>query len=203
MEPSRTRLPSGTGSASLADSGAYGTPVASALGTGNVNSGFAAGNLCGNETSALGDTVMPIQIEKRRVLIVDDDRSVADTLSVVFSYNGYLARAVYSAEEALAIAPDWRPDLAILDVELPGMDGIVLARVLKATYPNLKLALLSGQPSAWDMLAKVGSPFELMMKPVHPSDLLRTAARLLRPSPREQRDTSTNHRDDTSPRSAA
>src|SRR5580700_10876837 len=128
MEPSRTRLPSGTGSASLADSGAYGTPVASALGTGNVNSGFAAGNLCGNETSALGDTVMPIQIEKRRVLIVDDDRSVADTLSVVFSYNGYLARAVYSAEEALAIAPDWRPDLAVLDVELPGMDGIVLAR---------------------------------------------------------------------------
>jgi DNA-binding response OmpR family regulator len=145
---------------------------------------------------------MPIHMEKRRVLIVDDDRSVADTLSVVFSYNGYLARAAYSAEEALAVAPDWRPDLAILDVELPGMDGIALARVLKATYANLKVALLSGQPSAWDMLTKAGNPFELMMKPVHPSELLRTASRLLRPPSRE-RDTATDDRDGSSPRSAA
>jgi DNA-binding response OmpR family regulator len=133
--------------------------------------------------------------DKRRVLIVDDNRSVADTLVVVFSFNGYLARAAYSAEQAMSIAAELRPDLAVVDVFLRGIDGIVLATGLRATYPNLKIVLLSGQPAAFDMVARVGNPFELMMKPVHPSDMLRTAARLLRTAVRDE--------SDDAPRSAA
>lgn len=131
---------------------------------------------------------MAIPGDKRRVLIVDDNRSVADTLVVVFSFNGYLARAAYSAEEALVIAPELRPDLAVVDVFLPGIDGILLAMGLRATYPNLKIVMLSGQPAAFEMLARVGNPFELMIKPVHPAEMLRTAARLLRTSVRDQPD---------------
>jgi DNA-binding response OmpR family regulator len=132
---------------------------------------------------------------KGRVLIVDDNRSVADTLVVVFSFNGYLARAAYSAEEAMRIAPELRPDLAVVDVFLPRIGGISLAMGLRAAYPNLKILLLSGQPASFDMLARVGNPFELMMKPVHPAEMLRTAARLLRASVRDE--------PDDAPRSAA
>jgi hypothetical protein len=59
----------------------------------------------------------------------------------------------------------------------------------------LKIVMLSGQPASYDLLARVGNPFELMMKPVHPAEMLRTAARLLR--------TSVGDQQDDAPRSAA
>lgn len=117
--------------------------------------------------------------EKRRILIVDDERTVADTLAVVFSFNGYMARAVYSAEEALAVAPEWRPDLAIVDVYLPGMNGIDLAAALRARYWGLRVVLLSGLPNAYEAVRASGHSFEVLIKPVHPADMLRMAARTL------------------------
>ena len=65
-----------------------------------------------------------------RVLIVDDERTIADTLVLIFSANGYETRASYSAEQALEIIADWLPDLAILDVVLPKMNGVDLAILL-------------------------------------------------------------------------
>ena len=124
-------------------------------------------------------------IAKRRVLIVDDERAVADTLAVVFSFNGYVARAVYSAEEALAMVADYRPELAIIDVYLPGMNGINLATLLIAGDFNLRVFLFSGQPGAMDLIAAAGHSFELLVKPVHPSEILSMAARLLNASPED------------------
>jgi DNA-binding NtrC family response regulator len=120
--------------------------------------------------------------EKRRILIVDDERTVADTLAVVFSFNGYVARAAYSAEEALAVAPEWRPDLAIIDVYLPAMNGIDLAASLRGRYWGLRVVLFSGQSNAFEAVRAAGHSFDVLIKPVHPSEMLRMASRMLGPS---------------------
>jgi CheY-like chemotaxis protein len=115
------------------------------------------------------------------VLIVDDERVVADTLGIVFSKAGYDARAAYSAEEALALIPVWTPQLAIIDVYLPGMNGIDLAIRLKAEYPQCRISLFSGDPGTGDLLAASGQPFEVTAKPVSPSEMLAIASQLLDP----------------------
>jgi DNA-binding response OmpR family regulator len=117
--------------------------------------------------------------EKKRILIVDDERMIADTLSVVFSFNGYLARAAYSSEQALATAPEWRPDLAIIDMYLPGINGVELAAALRTRYWGMRIVLFSGRPDAADVVRAAGHSFEVLIKPVHPSEMLRTAARML------------------------
>jgi CheY-like chemotaxis protein len=68
-----------------------------------------------------------ISAGKKRVLIVDDEHIIADTLVAIFSGAGYESRAAYSAEGALGLIPSWPPQLAIVDVILPGMNGIDFA----------------------------------------------------------------------------
>ena len=128
---------------------------------------------------------MSRSIESKRVLVVDDERLIADTFSIIFSKEGYEARAVYSAEQALELIPDWLPNLAIIDVHLPGMNGLDLAVRLKAEYPNCRLCLFSGHPSTSEMLDlahKNGHSFDILAKPVPPSEVLVQASHLLHPS---------------------
>ena len=65
-----------------------------------------------------------------RVLIVDDEL-VCDTLLAVFTNSGYEARTAISAESAIEVVAQWEPHLALLDVDLPQMNGIDLAVALK------------------------------------------------------------------------
>jgi DNA-binding NtrC family response regulator len=129
---------------------------------------------------APGEAVM-VGMEKRRVLIVDDESMIADTLVTIFSLSGYEARAAYSAEHALALVELWEPELAIVDVYLPGMNGIDLAMLLELHFPGIKISLFSGQPGAQELLAAAGRNFEIMAKPVPPGDMLEAASRLLPP----------------------
>ena len=108
---------------------------------------------------------MSSPIEPKRVLFVDDERVIADTLAIIFSSQGYVTRAVYSAEQALELISYWLPDLAIIDVLLPGMNGIDLAIQLKAEYPDCRLSLFSGQALTGDLLELArqnGHSFEIL-----------------------------------------
>jgi len=128
---------------------------------------------------------MSSSTEQKRVLIVDDERLIADTLATIFSNKGYEARAVYSAEQALELISDWLPGLAIIDVQLPGMNGIDFAIRLRAEYPDCKLSLFSGQASTSDLLELArqnGHSFEVLAKPVPPDDFLSQASQLLYPN---------------------
>jgi CheY-like chemotaxis protein len=118
---------------------------------------------------------MPDSTRSIRVLIVDDEEIIASTLQKVFALKGYEAVAVHSAEAALALLPDWLPDVAILDVCLPGMNGIDLAIRLKAEYPTCQLALISGDATTADLLleaSSAGHTLDVLAKPIHPSVLL-------------------------------
>ncbi len=116
-----------------------------------------------------------------KVLVVDDGPVVADTLVLIFKGAGYEARAASSAEEALELIAEWRPDLAILDVVLPKMNGIDLAVLLRAKCPNCRIVLSSGHPDTADLLAQAktsGHAFEVVAKPAHPTALLSLAAQI-------------------------
>lgn len=125
---------------------------------------------------------MPGAVGARRILIVDDEPTIADTLALIFAASGYDSRTAYSAEQALETLEDWRPDLAIIDVVLPGMNGIEFAIFLKASYKNCQFLLFSGQPGTSGLLEeakKKGHLFEILAKPLHPTFMLATVADML------------------------
>lgn len=120
--------------------------------------------------------------QKKRVLIVDDESVIADSLAIIFSNEGYETRAVYSAEQALQLFSEWVANLAIIDVRLPGMNGIDLAIRLKEQYPECKVALFAGQAATSDLTAsarQIGHSLDVLEKPIHPTALLLLASRLL------------------------
>src|SRR6202790_5081940 len=130
------------------------------------------------EKVRLGGT-MPAIAGARKILIIDDEPTIADTLAVIFSSSGYESRAVYSAEQALEMLEEWHPDLAIIDVVLPGMNGIEFAIFLKASYPDVHFLLFSGQPGTGSLLdeaKKKGHLFEILAKPLLPTFMLATVA---------------------------
>ena len=120
--------------------------------------------------------------EERRILLVEDEKVVADTLGKILSSNGYDTRVVYSAEAAITAIARWSPHLAILDVMLPKMNGIELAVALKKRFAGCHVLLFSGQPAVEGMMQKArseGHEFEILAKPIHPTVMLDTISNLL------------------------
>jgi DNA-binding NtrC family response regulator len=115
-------------------------------------------------------------MRKRLVLVVDDERVIADTLSVILTRSGFSVITAYEAESALELAAARKPDLLLSDVMMgPGMDGTQLAIQMAKTLPNCKVLLFSGHAATLDLLVQargLGYDFTLMSKPVHPADLL-------------------------------
>jgi len=129
---------------------------------------------------------MPPVLNARKIMVVDDERTIADTLALIFSSNGYDARSAYSAETALEMLEEWRPDVAIIDVVLPGMNGIEFAIFVKASYPDIHFLLFSGQPGTGGLLEEAknkGHLFDILAKPLHPSLMLATVASMLSSPP--------------------
>lgn len=115
------------------------------------------------------------QPSKRRVLVVDDERVIADTLAIILNQNGFEAAAVYTGLAAVDRARSTRPDLVISDVIMPDMNGIEAAIQIRQLVPGCKILLFSGQAATADLLEKAraqGHEFEILAKPVHPQDLL-------------------------------
>jgi DNA-binding NtrC family response regulator len=122
------------------------------------------------------------QLVSRKILIVDDEAAVADSLQLILASRGYETRAVYSAEQAIEVLAQWQPELAIIDVMLPQMNGIELAGILKSNYPACRSLLISGHPGTGALLNDArenGSLFEILAKPLHPTFILETVSNLL------------------------
>jgi two-component system CheB/CheR fusion protein len=66
-----------------------------------------------------------------KVLVVDDNRDAADSLSLLLGLEGHEARTAYSGAAALDLAREQRPDVILLDLGMPGMDGYEVARALR------------------------------------------------------------------------
>jgi CheY-like chemotaxis protein len=123
---------------------------------------------------------------ERIVLVVDDERVIADTLSVILSRSGFTVMTAYDGETALDLAEIAPPDLLLSDVMMgPGMDGTELAIQMVTSFPECKVLLFSGHAATVDLLAKArrsGYDFTLLNKPVYPADLLARIAESFTPA---------------------
>jgi CheY-like chemotaxis protein len=118
---------------------------------------------------------MPEKQVRPKVLVVDDEQVIANTLAMILNQSGFEARAVYSGEKAVELASTWQPDMLITDVIMADLNGIDAAIRIRALLPNIKILLFSGQAATADLLEKArekGYEFEILAKPVHPQDLL-------------------------------
>jgi len=90
--------------------------------------------------------------------------------------HGFQARPVYSGEEALELAPEFKPDMLITDVSMdPGLNGIETAIRIREILPSIKILLFSGVATTANLLDKArseGHDFEILAKPIHPQELL-------------------------------
>ena len=119
----------------------------------------------------------------QRILVVDDDRLVADTLTWVFQKNGYDARPAYTAEDALQHAREFQPNLMLCDITLPGRDGLTLVRDITREFPACRIIVLTGFHSnlnpVREQAAKLSHPLGVLTKPCQPVELLRQANAML------------------------
>jgi DNA-binding NtrC family response regulator len=114
-------------------------------------------------------------ILKNRVLIVDDEHVIADTLVLILNQSGFQARAAYSGEMAVEIALSMQPDVVISDVAMAGMNGIDASILISASIPQCRIILFSGQSTTTNLYYRAksqGHNFEILAKPVHPRVLL-------------------------------
>jgi signal transduction histidine kinase len=105
----------------------------------------------------------------RRILVVDDNRDAADTLSVLLVSDGHDVRTAFDGEEALKVAREFRPDLAVVDIGLPKRNGYEVAEELRRTHApgELTLVALTGWGQAEDKARSQKAGFDHhLTKPV-------------------------------------
>jgi len=82
-------------------------------------------------------------ITKGKILVVDDETAMLETLSGFFSNRGYQMMTAASAEAALKLIAEEQPALALIDIKLPGMNGIELLKKVKQDYPGVKTFIIT------------------------------------------------------------
>jgi len=110
------------------------------------------------------------------VLVVEDEEPQRSAVADWLRYAGQIAEVAASAEEALTMIPRLRPDLVLMDVGLPGMDGIHAVREIQARWPETRCALMTDWSRAERRAAELQPLQEagaaLLIKPMLPEDLL-------------------------------
>ena len=111
---------------------------------------FAASPKGSARSGSLPARKAPRDLERPRVLVLDDDEKIRATLRRAFLYGGYDVSLASTGEEALEKAFEATPDLAVLDVMLPGIDGLEVCRRLREDRPDLPIILLTARDSVED-----------------------------------------------------
>ena len=115
----------------------------------------------------------------RRVLIVDDNEDSANSLAMVLKLSGHETDSVYTATDALARAAAFKPDVVLLDIGLPGMDGYELAQKIRELpgLRNIRLVAVTGYGRTDDRLRARDAGFDdHLTKPVELAVLDRALA---------------------------
>ena len=117
---------------------------------------------------------------KGRILIVDDELVVRDSLGKWFSSEGYQAKPVASAREALEAIQQVEYDIALIDIKMPGMDGMELQNRLREADPDLTVLIMTGYASVETAVqALKRGAYDYITKPVDPDELSHLVAKAL------------------------
>jgi two-component system, OmpR family, response regulator MtrA len=114
-----------------------------------------------------------------RILVVDDDSSLAEMLTIVLRSEGFEPRICTNGDEALSTFRDFRPDLVLLDLMLPGKDGVAVCRELRAES-GVPIIMLTAKNDTVDVVVGLESGADdYVVKPFKPKELVaRVRARL-------------------------
>ena len=119
-----------------------------------------------------------------RILVVDDNSDAADMLAILLEQLGHTISVAHDGDEALKLIDDHAPDLAVLDIGLPGMDGYELARRLRAnpSTRDTRLIALSGYGQTSDKEQSKRAGFDAhLVKPIAFNDLQQVIEQLASP----------------------
>lgn len=121
---------------------------------------------------------------KGRVLVVDDDVALAEMLSIVLRNEGFDSRTVNRGDQVLGALRDYRPDLVLLDLMLPGKDGIDVCREIRAES-GVSIVMLTAKNDTVDVVLGLESGADdYIVKPFKPKELVaRIRARIRRLEP--------------------
>lgn len=126
-------------------------------------------------------------MDDAHILVVDDDRRLRELLRKYLSDNGYLVTTAADAAEARQCLAGLAFDLMVLDVMMPGEDGMALTRWLRAEGNRLPVLLLTARGEVDDRIKGLESGADdYLSKPFEPRELLLRVASILRRSPRDE-----------------
>lgn len=119
------------------------------------------------------------------VLIVEDDPTQAEEIACYFSRAGLAVEILHSGSEALHCVAEMRPRVALLDYNLPDLDGVTVAERIRRLSPETAMLMMSGRIEGLSepTLRKVGL-YSFVNKPVQPSKLLSSVRRMVRAAAR-------------------
>lgn len=123
---------------------------------------------------------------KRRILVVDDEQTIAKSVTWVLNIEGFETRTAFNGAEAIQTAESFGPDALICDVLMPGISGVETAEHIRAMFPMCKVLLISGHVSLADLIPNNPEGehrFDFLPKPVHPRVLIERLRNLLHGTP--------------------
>ncbi len=110
-----------------------------------------------------------------KILIVDDEKDIVETLSFMLKTKGYETITAYDGEEGLKLAKEEHPDLIILDVMMPKINGYKICRLLKydAKYKNIPIVMVTARSQEGDkLIGEETGADRYITKPFEFSDIL-------------------------------
>jgi DNA-binding response OmpR family regulator len=116
---------------------------------------------------------MPVSPDKSRVLIIDDERLIADTLTQILKMHGFEATPLYSGESALEWIETYQPDIVLSDIVMHRLDGVEAAARIRKLHPECRIILFSASALSPANRRKINHlGLEFLERPLHPRDLL-------------------------------
>jgi DNA-binding NtrC family response regulator len=123
-----------------------------------------------------------------KILLVDDEVEFASALAERLQLRSYIVRTASSALEALAMVHNQLPDVIILDLKIPGMDGIETLKTIKKIDPTIEVIMLTGHGDVQSIEEGLkGGAFEYIMKPVDIEELTEKIDNATKKKNREQK----------------
>jgi len=114
-------------------------------------------------------------VKKASILIVDDDRTILQTLKAILESKGYITDTAETGGEAIEKSESKFYNLALLDVRLPDMEGTKLLTEMKDTHPTMVKIMITGHASLENAVESLNlGAHAYLMKPVKPEELLKT-----------------------------
>jgi DNA-binding response OmpR family regulator len=89
-------------------------------------------------------------MERRRIVVIEDDRDIAKLVHAALREDGHLVEVVHDGVDGLSAAMDADTELVVLDLMLPGMDGMEICRRLRSVRPELLVLMLTAKTSEFD-----------------------------------------------------